>query len=124
MTGRTPYRLIQIVQVAPHMRPARRLLNATVLIEPIESSVGIGLQRAAKLLQMPFGMFPFAIRRVSKQNCILGRLAALGCKLLFLEASADSIWERGIVPRMNEQFIREYAQEFGRTHEEIHQYFV
>ncbi|HTS35133.1 MAG TPA: hypothetical protein VMH04_05635 [Candidatus Solibacter sp.] len=52
------------------------------------------------------------------------RLAALGCKLLFLQVTPATIWERGIKPRVNEQFIRGYAQKFGRTHEEIHRYFV
>jgi thymidylate kinase len=52
------------------------------------------------------------------------RLAALGCKLLFLEVSPVSIWERGIKPRMNGQFILQYAQKFGRTNDEIHGYFV
>jgi hypothetical protein len=51
------------------------------------------------------------------------RLTALGAKLLFLEAPAPTLWERGIVPRMNEQFILEYARKFGRTNEEIHAYF-
>jgi hypothetical protein len=52
------------------------------------------------------------------------RLAALGCKLLFLRVAPATIWERGIVPRLQEQFIREYARKFGRTHEEIHQHFI
>jgi hypothetical protein len=52
------------------------------------------------------------------------RLAALGCKLLFLQATRATIWERGIKPRANEQFIKEYAKKFGNTHEEIHRYFV
>jgi thymidylate kinase len=52
------------------------------------------------------------------------RLAALGCKLLFLEVSAPTIWKRGIEPRMKEQFIQEYAKKFGQSHEEIHEYFV
>jgi hypothetical protein len=52
------------------------------------------------------------------------RLAALGCKLLFLRVSPATIWERGIKARANEQFILEYAQKFGHSHEEIHQYFV
>jgi hypothetical protein len=52
------------------------------------------------------------------------RLAALGCKLLFLEVSPRTIWERGIKPRMNEQFLLQYARKFGRTHEEIHEYFT
>jgi thymidylate kinase len=52
------------------------------------------------------------------------RLAALGCKLLFLKVSPATIWQRGIEPRKNEQFIQEYARKFGRTHEEIHRHFV
>jgi len=52
------------------------------------------------------------------------RLAELGCKLCFLGVSPSAIWERGITPRQNEQFIQEYAQKFGHTLQEIHQYFV
>jgi thymidylate kinase len=52
------------------------------------------------------------------------RLAGLGCKLLFLEVEPATIWERGITPRMNDQFILEYARKFGRSHAEIHDYFV
>jgi hypothetical protein len=52
------------------------------------------------------------------------RLAALGCKLLFLRATLNTIWERGIKPRADQQFIQEYARKFGRTEEEIHQHFV
>jgi thymidylate kinase len=52
------------------------------------------------------------------------RLAAVDCKLLFLHATPATIWDRGIVPRMGEQFIQEYARKFGKSHEEIHQHFV
>jgi len=52
------------------------------------------------------------------------RLAALGCKLLFLRAQPDTIWKRGIVPRTDQQFMVQYAKKFGRTHQEIHDYFV
>jgi hypothetical protein len=52
------------------------------------------------------------------------RLAALGCKLLFLEASPSSLWERGIEPRKNDQFIQQYAKKFGSTYQKIHEYFV
>jgi hypothetical protein len=52
------------------------------------------------------------------------RLAALGCKLLFLQGTPATIWERGIGPRLDQQFIREYARKFGGTKEEIHSYFV
>ena len=52
------------------------------------------------------------------------RLAALGCKLLFLEVSPSTIWERGIKPRAKDQFMREYARKFGQNEEAIHDYFV
>jgi len=52
------------------------------------------------------------------------RLAALRCKLLFLDVSPETLWQRGIQPRTNEQFLLQYARKFGRTHEEIHGYFV
>jgi len=52
------------------------------------------------------------------------RLAALGCKLLMLSSSPETLWKRGIEPRVNEQFLLEYARKFGRNHNEIHSYFV
>jgi len=52
------------------------------------------------------------------------RLAALGCKLIMLSSSPQTIWERGIEPRKNEQFLLEYARKFGKNHHEIHAYFV
>jgi hypothetical protein len=52
------------------------------------------------------------------------RLSAVGCKLLFLQGTPATIWERGIKPRADQQFIQEYARKFGRTHEEIHSHFV
>jgi hypothetical protein len=44
--------------------------------------------------------------------------------LLFLRVSPATIWERGIGARTGEQFIEVYARKFGKTREEIHQYFV
>lgn len=52
------------------------------------------------------------------------QLKTLGSKLIFIRAAPSTIWERGIVPRKNEQFLVEYAKRFGSTLEEIHQYFV
>ena len=68
-------RLFQIVELAPHVRPAGGLLDAPIFIELIEACVGIGLQRALKLLQMPLGMFAFAIRRIGKPDRGCGRIA-------------------------------------------------
>jgi hypothetical protein len=53
------------------------------------------------------------------------RLAQLGTRLVFLAASPETIWRRGILPRAEESFIRDYARRrFGPTLEEIHRYFV
>jgi|HubBroStandDraft_4_1064222.scaffolds.fasta_scaffold249077_2 hypothetical protein len=52
------------------------------------------------------------------------RLAALGFKLLMLSSSPQTIWQRGIAPRIDQQFLEEYAQKFGKSHHEIHAYFV
>jgi thymidylate kinase len=52
------------------------------------------------------------------------QLTAMDCKLLLLKASPESIWKRGIIPRVNEQFLLQYARKFGGSLEEIHQYFV
>jgi len=53
------------------------------------------------------------------------RLARLGARLVFLEASPETIWHRGILPRAEESFIRDYAQRrFGPSLEEIHRHFM
>jgi len=53
------------------------------------------------------------------------RLARIGARLLFVHASRETIWERGIIPRRDEEFMTGYAcPRFGKTLEEIHQYFV
>ena len=61
-------RLFYIVEVAAHMCPACGWLDEAVFVELIESRVGIRLQRAVKHLQVPLGMFAFAIRRVSEPH--------------------------------------------------------
>jgi hypothetical protein len=52
------------------------------------------------------------------------RLAAIGCRLMFLRVLPSTLWKRGIEPRMNDQFLVEYARKFGQGYEEIHSYFV
>lgn len=53
------------------------------------------------------------------------RLARLDARLLFLRASRDSIWSRGIEPRRNDEFMTGYALgRFGRSLQEVHEYFV
>jgi len=52
------------------------------------------------------------------------KLKAIECKLIFISAEPQTIWDRGIMPRINEQFITGYATKFGKDIKEIHQYFV
>jgi len=53
------------------------------------------------------------------------RLARLGARLVFLNGTSTTIWERGIVPRRDEEFITGYAQpRFGETLEDIHLHFI
>jgi hypothetical protein len=53
------------------------------------------------------------------------RLAALGARLLFVHAGAPTLWQRGIVPRRDQQFMTSYAiPKFGATPQAVHDYFV
>jgi len=90
-------RLLEIVEVSSHVSPARRL-HATVLVELIESCIGIGLKYAAKLLQMPLRIFAFAIRRVSEPNrrrslvarrSLLATVGKLTAPVMLLQAAND-----------------------------------
>ena len=44
--NRRSVRLVQIEELTPHMRPARRLLDRPVGIQRIEAAIGISLQDA------------------------------------------------------------------------------
>lgn len=52
------------------------------------------------------------------------RLAALGCRLLFLSALRETLRVRSIEARAGTQFLEQYAQKFGETHEAILDYFI
>lgn len=52
------------------------------------------------------------------------RLAGLGCKLLFLRATRETIWERTILGRKDNRFITHYGQRYGESLEEIHSYYA
>ena len=60
---------LQIVKLAPYVRPAGGFLHIAALIYLVEAGERVGLQRAAKLAQMLLWMFSAAIRRVSKPHC-------------------------------------------------------
>lgn len=53
------------------------------------------------------------------------RLARLGAKLVFLRAPPETLWRRGIEPRIHEHFIQGYARpRFGPTLTDVHRHFV
>ena len=52
------------------------------------------------------------------------RLAATGCRLLVMQAAAEVVWERSIRARADWPFLTEYAVKFGRTHEELQEYWL
>lgn len=52
------------------------------------------------------------------------RLAALGCRLLLLRGAADVVWKRCIKARASWWLNSEYARRFGRTHDQVHRYFL
>ena len=81
LTGkRRGVRLLQVVELAPDVRPAGNFLDAAILfIELIESGVGIGLQRTAKPAQMLLGMFALAIGRVGEPYRRRCRVASMRC---------------------------------------------
>ena len=37
------------------------------------------------------------------------------CKLIFIKVKPATIWDRGIVPRLHEQFMVKYAKKIGDT---------
>ena len=52
------------------------------------------------------------------------KLKGIGCKLIFISAQPQTIWDRGIMPRAHEEFITNYGKKFGKDLHEIHQYFI
>lgn len=52
------------------------------------------------------------------------RLHQLGCKLLFLRATEETIWERTVWGRRDNEFITYYGRKYGDCLESIHNYYV
>ena len=65
---RGPARLIQVVELAPDMRPAGHFDDGAGFIEPVETGKAIGLQRSVEVLEMIPWMLTFAVRRVGNQT--------------------------------------------------------
>jgi hypothetical protein len=55
-------RHLEIVKLPPHVRPARRFLNAACCIDLIKAGVTIGLQCAGKVAQVRLRVLALAIR--------------------------------------------------------------
>jgi hypothetical protein len=52
------------------------------------------------------------------------KLKNIECRLIFISAEPQTIWNRGIMPRIHDQFITGYGKKFGKDIKEIHQYFI
>ncbi|MEZ4711873.1 MAG: hypothetical protein R3A44_32105 [Caldilineaceae bacterium] len=52
------------------------------------------------------------------------KLAAIGCKLIFIRVTPETLWERCIWQRRHNGFIIVYGQKYGRTLDEIHAHYV
>src|SRR5260370_9272896 len=62
-------RLHQVEELAPDMRHARSFLYQAVFIELVEARVGVGLEDATEVCQVPLRMFALAVRRVGEPDC-------------------------------------------------------
>jgi len=52
------------------------------------------------------------------------RLHELGCKLIFLRATEETIWERTVWGRRDNEFITYYGRKYGDSLDSIHRYHV
>ena len=59
---------MDLMKFTPRMSPARNFINPSAFIQVPETAVGIGLQRAFVVFQMPAWMLALAIRRVSEPH--------------------------------------------------------
>ena len=59
---------LDVVELAPHMRPAGGLADAAGVVEMMEAGVAIGLQGPAEAVQMPARMLALAVRRVGEPD--------------------------------------------------------
>jgi hypothetical protein len=54
-------RRMNLVELAPRMRPARYFVDRAAIVKMMKARVGIGLQRALEVLQMRTRMLALAI---------------------------------------------------------------
>lgn len=52
------------------------------------------------------------------------KLATIGCRLIFIQVTPETLWERCIWQRRNNGFITVYSQKYGGTLDEIHAHYV
>jgi thymidylate kinase len=52
------------------------------------------------------------------------RLAEQDCRLVFLKVNPETLWERCIKARQDNEFITQYGKKYGTTLDEIHGYYV
>src|SRR5271157_1038540 len=71
---------LQLVELAPYMRPAGRFLDGSALIKMMKARISIRLQSAAEPAQMLARMFAFPIGRVGEPyrgGCFIARWAII-----------------------------------------------
>jgi hypothetical protein len=52
------------------------------------------------------------------------KLSSLGCRLIFIQVSPQTLWQRCIWERRKNGFITIYSRKYGGTLEEIFEYYV
>ena len=60
---------VNVVKLAPCVRPAGNFVNRAAFVKVMKSSIGIGLERALEVLQMLPRMLALAIGLVSEPDC-------------------------------------------------------
>lgn len=68
--------VMEVVELAPDVRPAGDLDDGTGFVEAVEAGVAVGLQRAAKVAQVISRMLALPVRRVSEPDGRRGGIMA------------------------------------------------
>jgi hypothetical protein len=89
------------------------LLNPAIFVGLIETRVGIGLQRATKLLQTPLGMFAFTIWRVGKPH---GRSGGVAGRTIIANVSPQAHRLGLAIPRRQHWHRRVVSVQFAGAH--------
>ena len=117
--------------------PERERATRERNVAHLERILGVLTWLASSIADERARMFLCAIDTLHLTHCfrpgVLGwddvrdfdrRLSMLGCRLLFLRATKETIRERAILERKDNEFITRYGRKYGDGLEAIHRYFV